>query len=81
LYKCYKKIYIYIYILGKILPLLAYQDPVEDSEEDSDSDTDDDPASGGGVRICAQPEPVPLNRGGASDDAQPTEDLELDATG
>ncbi|XP_077103665.1 nuclear factor NF-kappa-B p105 subunit isoform X1 [Siphateles boraxobius] len=59
----------------------TYQDPVEDSEEDSDSDTDDDPASGGGVRICAQSEPVALNLGVASDDAQPTEDLELDATG
>ncbi|XP_048032810.1 nuclear factor NF-kappa-B p105 subunit isoform X2 [Megalobrama amblycephala] len=57
------------------------QDPVEDSDEDSDSDTDDDPASGGVVRICAQHELVPLNLGVASDDTQPTEDLELDATG
>ncbi|XP_067245658.1 nuclear factor NF-kappa-B p105 subunit [Chanodichthys erythropterus] len=57
------------------------QDPVEDSDEDSDSDTDDDPASGGVVRICAQHELVPLNLGVASNDTQPTEDLELNATG
>lgn len=63
------------------LPFLACQDPVEDSDEDSGSDTDDDPASGGVVRISAQPEPVPLILGVARDDIQPTEDLELDATG
>ncbi|XP_016421166.1 nuclear factor NF-kappa-B p105 subunit-like isoform X1 [Sinocyclocheilus rhinocerous] len=57
----------------------AYQEPVEDSDEDSDSDTDDDPTAGGAVRICAQPEPVGL--GVASEDTDPTEDLELNTTG
>ncbi|XP_026136135.1 nuclear factor NF-kappa-B p105 subunit-like isoform X1 [Carassius auratus] len=57
----------------------AYQEPVEDSDEDSDSDNDDDPTAGGAVRICAQPEPVAL--GEASEDTDPTEDLELDTTG
>ncbi len=59
--------------------LTAYQEPVEDSDEDSDSDTDDDPAAGGAVRICAQPETVDLEV--ASEDTDPTEDLELNTTG
>lgn len=57
----------------------TYQEPVEDSDEDSDSDTDDDPAAGGAVRICAQPETVDLEV--ASEDTDPTEDLELNTTG
>lgn len=52
---------------------------MEDSDEDSDSDSDDDPTAGGAVRICAQPEPVGL--GVASEDTDPTEDLELNTTG
>lgn len=59
------------------LHLTAYQEPVEDSDEDSD--TDDDPAAGGAVRICAQPEPVGLRV--ASEDTDPTEDLELNTIG
>uniref|UniRef100_A0A8C1TD40 Nuclear factor of kappa light polypeptide gene enhancer in B-cells 1 n=1 Tax=Cyprinus carpio TaxID=7962 RepID=A0A8C1TD40_CYPCA len=61
------------------ISLIAYQEPVEDSDEDSDSDTDNDPAAGGVVRICAHPEPVDL--GVASEDTEPTENLELNTTG
>uniref|UniRef100_A0A671PJS7 Nuclear factor NF-kappa-B p105 subunit-like n=1 Tax=Sinocyclocheilus anshuiensis TaxID=1608454 RepID=A0A671PJS7_9TELE len=57
----------------------AYQEPVEDSDEDSDSDTDDDPAAGEVVRICAHPEPVDSRV--ASEDTEPTENLELNTTG
>ncbi|XP_043112590.1 nuclear factor NF-kappa-B p105 subunit [Puntigrus tetrazona] len=58
----------------------TYQEPVEDSDEDSDSDSDDDdPGAGGAVRICAQSEPVGL--GVASEDTDPTEDLESNTTG